>query len=171
MQELIRASQEKMEAIIQSIWSERDETIQQRGENVMTRVNHETQSLQKVCQETTACHKTTEMDTKKIQPDPRMVHSAAEHQEVPKEDAIVKPVKGRKKRHRGRKLAAGRRGDPNELIQGICGSRKLAAACRKVSRCTRMAWRKGNVFRKYSTRDNVEQEIRNGGKDRNAKRE
>jgi hypothetical protein len=30
-----------------------------------------------------------------------------EHQEVPKEDAVGKPVKGRKKRHRSQKEAAG----------------------------------------------------------------
>jgi hypothetical protein len=48
------------EAVIQSIWSERDKTIQQRGENVMMSVNHKTQSLQKACQETTACHKAVE---------------------------------------------------------------------------------------------------------------
>jgi hypothetical protein len=30
-----------------------------------------------------------------------------EHHEVPKKDAIVKPIKGRKKRHRGEKLAVG----------------------------------------------------------------
>lgn len=35
------------------------------------------------------------------------MESKMEHQEVPKEDTIVKPVKGQKKRHRGRKLAAG----------------------------------------------------------------
>jgi hypothetical protein len=101
MQEMIRASQENMEAIIQSIRSERDEMIQQRGENVMTRINHETQSLQKACQETmeacleckeptsadmkacqkmTVCHEATEIDTEKIQPDPRMMQSIAKHQ-------------------------------------------------------------------------------------------
>jgi hypothetical protein len=31
----------------------------------------------------------------------------AEQREVPNEDAIVKPVKGRKRRHRGKKQAAG----------------------------------------------------------------
>jgi hypothetical protein len=38
---------------------------------------------------------------------PQYKKSVVEHQEVPKEDAVVKPVKGRKKRHRGRKLDAG----------------------------------------------------------------
>jgi hypothetical protein len=35
------------------------------------------------------------------------MQSVEEHLEIPKEDAIVKPVKGRKKRHRDRKPAAG----------------------------------------------------------------
>jgi hypothetical protein len=47
----------------------------------------------------------------------------------------VKLVKGRKKRHRDRKLAAGWRGEPKEVTWGDCGSgQKLATACRKVSR-------------------------------------
>jgi hypothetical protein len=43
------------------------------------------------------------------------MESGSEHREVPKEYAVVKPVKGRKKRHKGRRLAAGRRGEPKEL--------------------------------------------------------
>jgi hypothetical protein len=42
---------------------------------------------------------------------------AAEQREVPDEDAVVKPVKGRKKRHRGKRQAAGRRGKPKELTR------------------------------------------------------
>jgi hypothetical protein len=83
------------------------------------------------------------------------MESKAEHQEVPTEDAIVKPVEGRKKRHRGRHLAAGRCGEPKELTRGHCGfQRKLAATCRKVSHRAAMAWRKRNVFRKIRTRGN-----------------
>jgi hypothetical protein len=84
-----------------------------------------------------------------------MMQSAEEHQEVPREDAAVKPVRGRKRRHRGRKEAAGRHGDPKELTRGDCGSRKkLAAACRKPSRRATVAWRKRNVFRKCWTHGN-----------------
>jgi hypothetical protein len=36
----------------------------------------------------------------------------AQKREVPNKDAVVKPVKGRKTRYRGRKQAAGRRGEP-----------------------------------------------------------
>jgi hypothetical protein len=55
--------------------------------------------------EITACDEATY--TEKIEPDSGMTQSIAEHQEAPKEDAIVKPVEGRKKRHRARKQAAG----------------------------------------------------------------
>jgi hypothetical protein len=64
-----------------------------------------------------------------------------EHQVALNEDAVVKPVKGRKKRHRGRKPAAGRREEPKELTRRDCGSgKKLVAACRKVSSCATVAW-------------------------------
>jgi hypothetical protein len=80
-----------------------------------------------------------------------------EHREVLKEDAVGKPAKGRKKWHRGRKQASERRGEPEELTRGDCGSqRKLAAACRKVSRRARVAWRKRNIFRKIRTWGNWE---------------
>jgi hypothetical protein len=65
---------------------------------------------------TTACHEAMEADTEKPS---GMMQSVAEHQEAPKEFAIVKPVKGRKKRHKGRKHAVGRRGEPKELTRGI----------------------------------------------------
>jgi hypothetical protein len=47
-----------------------------------------------------------------------MMLSAEEHQEVPNEDAVVIPVRGRKMRHRGRKQAAGRHGESKELNRG-----------------------------------------------------
>jgi hypothetical protein len=61
----------------------------------------------------------------------------AQKEKVPKEDAIVQLVKGRKKRQRGKKQAAERCEEPEELTRGIFGSwRKFAAACRKVSHHT-----------------------------------
>jgi hypothetical protein len=100
--------------------------------------------------ETTACNEATE----KIELDPGMMRSAEEHHDVPSED-VVRAVKGLKKRHRGRKLTAGRRGEPKELTRGNCGSwRKLAAARRKVSRHATVARCKRNVFRKIWTEVN-----------------
>jgi hypothetical protein len=103
----------------------------------------------KACQETTVCHEATEEDIEKIELDSGMMQSVAEHQEIPREDAAVMPVRGLRKQRRGRKQAAGRREEPKELNRGICGSReKLAAACRKVSRRATVAWRKRNILRK-----------------------
>jgi hypothetical protein len=80
---------------------------------------------------------------------------AVQQREVPNEDAVVKPVKGRKKRLRGKKQAAGRRREPKKLTRGNCGSRmQLAAACRKVYRRATVAWRKRIIFRKSSTQRN-----------------
>jgi hypothetical protein len=68
---------------------------------------------------------------------------------------VVKPVKERKKRCRGRNSTAGRRGEPKELTRGNCGyQRKLAAAFRKVSRRAKAAWRKRHLIRQIGTEDN-----------------
>jgi hypothetical protein len=83
------------------------------------------------------------------------IPEVAEQGEVPVEDAVVKPVKGRKKRHSGKKQAAERCEEPKELIRGICGSRmKLAAACRKMFHHATVAWHKRNIFRKIMTHGN-----------------
>jgi hypothetical protein len=92
------------------------------------------------------------MEATDLKGNPEGMECGSEHREVPKEDAVVKPVKGQKKRLKGRKLAAGRHGESKQLTQGDCGSRrKLAAACRKVSHRAAVAWRKRNVFRKIRT--------------------
>jgi hypothetical protein len=83
---------------------------------------------------------------------PEDMESEVERREVPTEEAAVKSSGTMKKGQRGRHLAAGRRGEPKELTRGDCGSqRKLAAACRKVSRGAAVARGKGNVFRKIRT--------------------
>jgi hypothetical protein len=105
--------------------------------------------------ETIAFQGTTEARLECEKPTPEDKESESEHREVPNEYAVVKPVSGRKKRHRGPKQAAGRRGEPKKLTRGDCGSRKkLAAACRKVSRRATVAWRKRNIFRKSWTQTN-----------------
>jgi hypothetical protein len=72
-----------------------------------------------------------------------------EHREVPKEEAAAKPSRITKKRHRGWHLAAERRREPKELPRWDFGSgRNLAAACKKASRRTAVARRKGYFFRK-----------------------
>jgi hypothetical protein len=59
-----------------------------------------------------------------LKANPEEMESEAEHWEVPKDDAIVKLVKGRKKQHKDLKLAAGRCRDPKELTAGDCGFRR-----------------------------------------------
>jgi hypothetical protein len=77
-----------------------------------------------------------------------MMQAAAEHQEVPREDTVVIPIRKQKWRHRGLKQAARRHGEPKELSRGDCGSRKkLAAACQKASHSAIVVWRKMNIFR------------------------
>jgi hypothetical protein len=107
----------KMEANRHVDWEERkaEKENLKRMEKIMLHIIQETQNLQKACQEMTACHEATEADAEKIEPNPGMMYSVSEHEEVTKEDAIVKPVKGRKKQHRGQKLAAGQCGEPKEL--------------------------------------------------------
>jgi hypothetical protein len=56
--------------------------------------------------------------------------------EVPKVDAVVKPVDGRRKRRRNRNLATERRQKPEERTREYCGSRKrVAVAGRRMTRC------------------------------------
>jgi hypothetical protein len=74
--------------------------------------------------ETTTCNEATEAYTKKIQPDPRMMQYVTEHHEVPKEEAVLMPVRGLRKRRTDRKLAAGRRQKPKGRIQASCESRR-----------------------------------------------
>jgi hypothetical protein len=97
--------------------------------------------------ETTACQEATETE-----PNPGMLQSIEGHQEIPKGEAAGMPVVGPRKRRRVRNLAAERRQKRKERTRGYSGSRrKLAAACRKVSRRAKVAWRKRNIIRKIRT--------------------
>jgi hypothetical protein len=97
----------------------------------------------------------THQETTEVDPDTEMMQSVEEHQEFPIGEAVVMPVKRQKKRRKGRKSTAGRRGEPKELTRGNCGSRrKLAVACRKVSRHAKVAWRKRNLIRQLWTEVN-----------------
>jgi hypothetical protein len=62
-----------------------------------------------ILEQTIAITKTNQeqMEDTDLKGNPEEMECELEHWEVPKEDAIVKLVKGRKKRHRDRKLAAG----------------------------------------------------------------
>jgi hypothetical protein len=139
---IVRAFHEKMDTCVASWRDDREETMPCEETMEPCLECEEPISVDmKACQGMTAWHEVTETDTEKIEPDPGMMQSVVEHQVAPKDDAIVKLVKGWKKRHRGRKPAAGRRGEPKEMSRGDCGAgRKLAATCRKVSSCATVAW-------------------------------
>jgi hypothetical protein len=110
-------------------------------------------------EETLACQQSTEANPETTEAcrdgndrSPEEMESEVERREVPTEEAAVKSSRTMKKRHRGRRMAAGRRGKPMELTRRDCGSRGLlAAACRKVSRRATVAWRKRYVSRKIRT--------------------
>jgi hypothetical protein len=109
-----------------------------------------------------ACQEAIEANPEKMEPHPggKEVDSVelgfiAMHRKAPMEDAVVKPVRGRKKQHRGQHLAARQHREPKELTRGDCGSqRKLAAACRKMSCHAAVAWRKRNILRNIWTKGN-----------------
>jgi hypothetical protein len=85
--------------------------------------------------ETMACQEMTEacQDSKELSPEE--MESQSESREVPTEEAGMKSSRTMKKRHTDRRIAAGRRRTQKELTRGNFESRrKLAAACRKVSR-------------------------------------
>jgi hypothetical protein len=88
--------------------------------------------------------------------------SKLEHQEVPKEDAAVNIVRALKKWYRDWHLAVGHRSQLKKWTQGIGGSRKkLAAACRGMTRRATPAPRKGHSHQGPG-KDNVVQETRKG---------
>jgi hypothetical protein len=68
---------------------------------------------------TMACLGQTEANTEKI--DPGMMQSVEEHQDVPREEVVVRQVKGLRKRRRVRKSTTGQRGEPKELTRGNHG--------------------------------------------------
>jgi hypothetical protein len=102
-----------------------------------------------------ACLGKTEADTEKIESDPGMMQFTDEHQEIPKGEAAVMPVGEPRKRRRVWSLATECHQKRKERTRGNRGSRrKLAAACRKVSRCSRMAWHRKSIVRKIGTQEN-----------------
>jgi hypothetical protein len=123
-------------------------------------------------EERTALQETTEAYLDSREPNPEEIQSGAEHREAPKEHAAVKPVGGLRKRHRGRPLGAGRRGQPEERTRGNCGSwKKLVAAGRNITCRAGVARRKGcghegpsveQGRRKNQTRDKIVRGTRKG---------
>jgi hypothetical protein len=102
--------------------------------------------------EMTACDEV--METKL---DPGLMRSIEEHQDIPKGEATVMPVRELRKWCRVCNLAAECRQKRKERTRGNRGyKRKLAAACRKVSRHAKLAWQKRKFFRKIRIQENCE---------------
>jgi hypothetical protein len=79
------------------------------------------------------------------EPNPGEMQSGAEHQEFPTEYIAAKPVRGLRRRHGGRHLAAGSLGETKKRIQGSGEfRRKLAAERRGMNRRVVVAQRKGH---------------------------
>jgi hypothetical protein len=158
MSELLKAMQEMMERHIGSLASRMEAGQEERKAEMKAK----REKVDAWLADMTGCRKermtsqeTTEARLECKEPTSEETESAAERRELPKEHAAVKPVGGLRKRHRGRHLAAGRRGQSEERTRGNCVSRKkLAAACRGTTCHAGVARRRGNV-RKNQTRDKV----------------
>jgi hypothetical protein len=84
-----------------------------------------------------------------------MMQSVEQHPEIPKGEAAVMLVRELRKRLRVWNLAAERHHKRKERTRGKSGSRrKSAAACRKVSRCAKVAWQKRKLVRRIGTQEN-----------------
>jgi hypothetical protein len=112
-----------------------------RSESIQREMRAVIQPTRSELDETTACNEATETE-----PHLGIVQSVVEHHENPTEDAALMPVGGPRKRRRTLNVAAKSHQKLKERTQGYCGSRrKLAAACRKMSRRAKVAWRKRNL--------------------------
>jgi hypothetical protein len=84
------------------------------------------------------------MEATNMEADSGEMKSVAVHEEVPEEEAIMVTFGALKKWHEDRYLAVGRRQKPKKRNQGYDGSgKKLAAACRWMTRYAIPAWCKG----------------------------
>jgi hypothetical protein len=105
----------------------------------------------------TTCHEEMEAYTEKIQPDPRMMQSVTEHQEVPKEEATLILVGGLRKGRGDWNLAVVCCQKPKGRIQASYESRKrLTIAGRRMTRCAEVAWLRRDVVRMDWIRTKVE---------------
>jgi hypothetical protein len=149
--EIIAAIEKKMDALITNIKIDRKETtacqyametslkkIEPNSEGKDAAVEQQEIPIEEVAghsQRTCRSETTPSQESTETKPDPGMMQSVEEHQEIPKEDAAVMPVGGLRKRHRDRNLAAGRHRKPKRRIQATCESRRrLIVAGKKITR-------------------------------------
>jgi hypothetical protein len=152
MEILIDANRKKVEADKEGILARIKEEDRQANQELLARMDAMFGAYEKSIM---ACLGQAEFRTKKIQQDTEMMQSAEEHQDVPSEDVIVRPVKGLKKRRRGQKSTAGRHREPKELTQGYYGSRrKVTVAGKRTPRHATVAWLKSKLFRRSGIQEN-----------------
>jgi hypothetical protein len=99
----IKSGQAEVRSIVRAFHEEMDACVGSRRDD-----RKETMSFQETKEAHLECEERTSVTEE----------SEEKHQEAPKKYAVGKQFKGRKKRHRGRKPAAGRRGEPKELTRG-----------------------------------------------------
>jgi hypothetical protein len=143
MREEFKSGQTEMIFTVCAMRSELKETIQHRMKAVLQPIRTESD-------ETTACNGATETE-----PDPGMMQSIEEHQEISKEDVAVISVGEPRERPRVSNLAAERRQKRKERSRGNRGyRRKSTASCRMVSHRAKVAWRKRKLVRRIETQIN-----------------
>jgi hypothetical protein len=85
-----------------------------------------------------------QMKAMNLEASPEEIESEVEHEEVPEEEAAVETLGALKKWYGARDLAVGCRWQLKKQTQGDCGSwKKLAAACREITRHAGVLWHKG----------------------------
>jgi hypothetical protein len=110
---------------------------------------------------------------------PEEMKSVAEHEEVPKEEAAVKPVRALKKQHGDQHLAIACHGQLKKQTQGDGASwKELVTTCREMTRRAIPAWRQGpgrdsvakvtSKGRLFGKRGQAQPECNNGIRDRGA---
>jgi hypothetical protein len=138
-------NQAQMRSTLCAFRSELKETIQQEMKAVI-------QPIRAELDETTTCQEATETE-----PDPGVMQSIEEHQEISKREVALLPVGGPRKRHRVCNLPAERRQNIRERTRRNSGSRrKSIVACSKVSCRAIVAWRKRNIIRKVRIQESRE---------------
>jgi hypothetical protein len=107
-QQGILAMNEKMDANIKAMLADEEQRKAEREAwREEMRADRE-QWKAKMDERMTATQAKTDVKLKELtEPREEMMQSAEERHEIPREDAVVIPVRGRKRRHRGRRQAAG----------------------------------------------------------------
>jgi hypothetical protein len=150
--ELLLSVQTKMDTNTRAL----RETMKSNQDDLIRTVKEEMRAMVDAChKEMMACLGKTEADTEKTEPDPGMMQSTEEHQEIPKGEAAVMQVGELRKRRRVWNLATERRQKRKERTRGNRGSRrKSAVACSEVSHRATVAWHKRNLIRRSGTQEN-----------------